>query len=90
VKKLTKLGIECIELPLIEHAPAEDRALLGSTLAAGGWDWVIATSPEGAKVLLEGVCRIQRALTTYTIFAYIVRHVLTTLSIFYQDYLLPP
>jgi len=54
VKKLTKLGIECIELPLIEHAPAEDRALLGSTLAAGGWDWVIATSPEGAKVLLEG------------------------------------
>mmetsp|Transcript_25433 Transcript_25433/g.55287 ORF Transcript_25433/g.55287 Transcript_25433/m.55287 type:complete len:373 (-) Transcript_25433:473-1591(-) len=54
VKRLEEVGIKCIELPLIEHAPGKDRHKLGSTLEAKDFDWVIVTSPEGAKVFVEG------------------------------------
>jgi len=52
--KLTALGLECVELPLIEHAAAADTARLPEVLAERVWDWVIVTSPEGAHVLLDG------------------------------------
>mmetsp|Transcript_32056 Transcript_32056/g.60264 ORF Transcript_32056/g.60264 Transcript_32056/m.60264 type:complete len:338 (-) Transcript_32056:341-1354(-) len=51
--KLRALGLETIELPLIEHTHAEDTARLPETISAGPWDWVIITSPEGAKVFID-------------------------------------
>eukprot|EP00959_Pyramimonas_sp_CCMP1952_P161811 3383496-Pyramimonas_sp.AAC.1 len=63
MKKLEKLGITCIEMPLIEHAHGKDRKKLGSTLKAGKFDWAVVTSPEGAKVFLEGTVSMQRFST---------------------------
>ena len=59
MKKLEKLGIRCIELPLIEHAPGKDRDELGETLKAKNFDWTIVTSPEGAVVFTEGTVAVQ-------------------------------
>lgn len=54
VAALEKLGVSCMELPLIEHAPGPDRDRLPGLLKAGGFDWVAITSPEAAAVYLEG------------------------------------
>uniref|UniRef100_A0A383V9M9 Uroporphyrinogen-III synthase n=1 Tax=Tetradesmus obliquus TaxID=3088 RepID=A0A383V9M9_TETOB len=51
---LSKHSIQCVELPLIEHAPGPDRDRLPGLLQAGAFDWVACTSPESAAVFLEG------------------------------------
>jgi uroporphyrinogen-III synthase len=54
LRALAARGVAALELPLIEHGPGADRALLPSVLSAGGFDWVALTSPEAASVYLEG------------------------------------
>eukprot|EP00882_Tetradesmus_deserticola_P008034 GHRQ01008463.1.p2 GENE.GHRQ01008463.1~~GHRQ01008463.1.p2 ORF type:complete len:238 (+),score=109.28 GHRQ01008463.1:329-1042(+) len=54
IKALSKHGIQCVELPLIEHAPGPDRDQLPGLLQAGAFDWVTCTSPESAAVFVEG------------------------------------
>jgi uroporphyrinogen-III synthase len=50
---LSKHGIQCVELPLIEHTDGPDRGQLPEALQQGGFDWVTVTSPEAASVFLE-------------------------------------
>jgi len=47
-------GVTCVELPLVEAVEGEDVASLPSVLTREKWDWVCITSPEAAKVFLEG------------------------------------
>ncbi|KAK3246908.1 hypothetical protein CYMTET_43579 [Cymbomonas tetramitiformis] len=54
ITELSKLGIESIELPLIEHAHGEDRSQLPRSLREENWEWIVVTSPEAAAVFLEG------------------------------------
>ncbi|KAF8057131.1 hypothetical protein HT031_006140 [Scenedesmus sp. PABB004] len=54
VAALARHGVECVELPLICHAPGPDRDALPGLLQAGGFDWVACTSPESAAVFIEG------------------------------------
>ncbi|GAX79037.1 hypothetical protein CEUSTIGMA_g6477.t1 [Chlamydomonas eustigma] len=50
---LSKLGLQCIELPLIEHSDGPERHLLPAALQSSAYDWVAITSPEAATVFLE-------------------------------------
>jgi len=50
---LSKLGVQCIELPLIEHSEGPDRHLLPKALKSSAYDWVAISSPEAATVFLE-------------------------------------
>jgi len=43
-------GIDCIEMPLIEHCEGEDLGKLAGQLREGGLDYVCVTSPEAARV----------------------------------------
>lgn len=54
MKELGKLDMECIELPLIEHAPGPDRTKLASVLNDIKFEWIAITSPEAAAVFVEG------------------------------------
>lgn len=54
VKALSQRNIQCLELPLIEHAAGPDRDQLPAQLQSGTYDWVAVTSPEAATVFLEG------------------------------------
>ena len=55
MKRLTARGVECVEMPLIETTEGADRAALPEALKdPDGWTWVCITSPEAAKVFLEG------------------------------------
>lgn len=54
VAGLSALGIETIELPLIEHSHGPDRHLLVEALKTQTFQWVAVTSPESATVFLEG------------------------------------
>lgn len=47
-------GVTCVELPLVEAVEGEDVGSLPSVLTREKWDWVCVTSPEAAKVFLEG------------------------------------
>ena len=47
VRRLEELGHEVVECPLIEIEP------LGTPVAVEGYDWVIVTSPNGARELVE-------------------------------------
>jgi uroporphyrinogen-III synthase len=50
---LAKHGLQCVELPLIEHTDGPDRAALPGVLREGAFDWVTITSPEAATVFVE-------------------------------------
>ena len=53
--RLTARGIDCLEMPLIETVNGADRDALPAALNdPEGWTWVCITSPEAAKVFLEG------------------------------------
>ncbi|ACO64884.1 urophorphyrin III synthase [Micromonas commoda] len=53
--RLTARGIDCLEMPLIETINGADRDALPAALNdPEGWTWVCITSPEAAKVFLEG------------------------------------
>ena len=55
MKRLTARGVDCLEMPLIETTVGADRDALPAVISdPAGWDWVCITSPEAAKVFLEG------------------------------------
>ena len=55
MKRLVARGVECVEMPLIETSVGPDRDALPAALNdPSGWTWVCITSPEAAKVFLEG------------------------------------
>ncbi|KAL9232814.1 hypothetical protein vseg_007879 [Gypsophila vaccaria] len=53
INALAKLGIQCLEFPLIEHAPGPDLQKLHTTLKDVHFDWIIITSPEAGLVFLD-------------------------------------
>lgn len=53
IKALAKHGIDCLELPLIQHAQGPDTDRLSSVLNDTVFDWIIITSPEAGSVFLE-------------------------------------
>ncbi|XP_074279294.1 uroporphyrinogen-III synthase, chloroplastic [Silene latifolia] len=53
INALAKHGIQCLEFPLIEHAPGPDLEKLQSTLIEMKFDWIIITSPEAGLVFLD-------------------------------------
>lgn len=54
-QRLEKHGVEVVEMPLIETTVGGDCSELPKALAdPNGWDWVCITSPEAAKVFLQG------------------------------------
>ncbi|KAJ0085473.1 hypothetical protein Patl1_09015 [Pistacia atlantica] len=54
IKALAKHGINCLELPLIQHAPGPDLGRLSSVLSAdAAFNWIIITSPEAGSVFIE-------------------------------------
>ncbi|KAG8632576.1 uroporphyrinogen-III synthase, chloroplastic isoform X3 [Manihot esculenta] len=53
IKALAKLGINCLELPLIQHTQGPDFDRLPSVLSKASFDWIVITSPEAGSVFLE-------------------------------------
>uniref|UniRef100_A0A7N0V2S4 Uroporphyrinogen-III synthase n=1 Tax=Kalanchoe fedtschenkoi TaxID=63787 RepID=A0A7N0V2S4_KALFE len=55
ITALSKHGIQCLELPLIEHKPGPDLDALPSVLSEGttSLDWIVITSPEAGLVFLD-------------------------------------
>ncbi|KAK1433515.1 hypothetical protein QVD17_10426 [Tagetes erecta] len=53
ITALAKHGIDCLELPLIQHTQLPDLDKLVSLLSATSFDWIIITSPEAALVFLQ-------------------------------------
>ncbi|KAH9692614.1 Uroporphyrinogen-III synthase [Citrus sinensis] len=53
IKALAKHRIDCLELPLIQHAQGPDTDRLSSVLNDTIFDWIIITSPEAGSVFLE-------------------------------------
>ncbi|CAM6092923.1 unnamed protein product [Calypogeia fissa] len=54
IKALGAKGVQCLELPLIEHSAGPDLDKLSHTLRDVEFEWIVVTSPEGATVFLEG------------------------------------
>ncbi|KAL8130594.1 hypothetical protein V2J09_019749, partial [Rumex salicifolius] len=53
ISALAKHGINCLEMPLIEHDDGPDLPKLPSVLADTKFDWIIITSPEAASVFVN-------------------------------------
>ncbi|KAJ9559844.1 hypothetical protein OSB04_005004 [Centaurea solstitialis] len=53
IKALAAHGINCLELPLIQHTHLSDMDRLSALLTATTFDWIIITSPEAALVFLD-------------------------------------
>ncbi|KAK9671897.1 hypothetical protein RND81_12G062500 [Saponaria officinalis] len=53
INALAKHGIQCLEFPLIEHAPGPDLHKLHVTLTDVHFDWIIITSPEAGLVFMD-------------------------------------
>ena len=51
---LDKLGIQSLEVPMVETTPGPDVAQLPVVLKSTAFDWVAITSPEAANVFVEG------------------------------------
>ncbi|TXG52360.1 hypothetical protein EZV62_021529 [Acer yangbiense] len=54
INALAKHGVNCLELPLIQHAQGPDLDRLPSILSDTAFDWIVITSPEAGSVFLEG------------------------------------
>ncbi|KAI7736447.1 hypothetical protein M8C21_011842 [Ambrosia artemisiifolia] len=52
-KNVAAHGINCLELPLIQHTQLPDLERLSAQLTATTFDWIIITSPEAALVFLD-------------------------------------
>ncbi|PIN19099.1 Uroporphyrinogen-III synthase [Handroanthus impetiginosus] len=50
---LANHGIDCLELPLIQHSRLPDFDKLSSVLSSTSFDWIIITSPEAGVVFLD-------------------------------------
>ncbi|XP_060199502.1 uroporphyrinogen-III synthase, chloroplastic isoform X2 [Lycium barbarum] len=53
INALARHGIDCLELPLIQHMHLPDLDRLTSILSETSYDWIIITSPEAGKVFLD-------------------------------------
>ncbi|KAK2992305.1 hypothetical protein RJ640_020298 [Escallonia rubra] len=53
INSLAKHGINCLELPLIQHAHLPGLEKLSSVLRDAAFDWIIITSPEAGLVFLD-------------------------------------
>ncbi|KAI3762919.1 hypothetical protein L1987_53361 [Smallanthus sonchifolius] len=53
IKALAAHGINCLELPLIQHTQLPDLERLSALLSATTFDWIIITSSEAALVFLD-------------------------------------
>ncbi|KAG8494169.1 hypothetical protein CXB51_011818 [Gossypium anomalum] len=54
IDALAEHGINCLELPLIQHSQGPDSDRLASVLSAEtAFDWIVITSPEAGSVFLE-------------------------------------
>ncbi|KAK9271018.1 hypothetical protein L1049_026606 [Liquidambar formosana] len=54
VNALAEHGINCLELPLIQHTQGPDLDRLSSVLSADTtFDWIVITSPEAGSVFLD-------------------------------------
>ncbi|GAV69037.1 HEM4 domain-containing protein [Cephalotus follicularis] len=53
INALDKHGINCLELPLIQHMQGPDLDRLSSVLSDTSFDWIVITSPEAGSVFLE-------------------------------------
>src|ERR1700751_991983 len=57
--KLTLLGAEVIELPLLKVTKVIDKQLLADVLLElGGYDWIVFTSANGVRYFFEEFYRI--------------------------------
>ena len=54
MKALHQRGITVLELPLVETAPGPDQERLPGQLEDSTFDWVVLTSPEAARVFVDG------------------------------------
>lgn len=57
---LRQRGAEVLELPAIRTEPVKDEAPVRAaveTLAAGGYDWLVFTSPSGVRIFFEDLIR---------------------------------
>ncbi|KAK8585043.1 hypothetical protein V6N13_138983 [Hibiscus sabdariffa] len=50
---LAEHGINCLELPLVQHTQGPDLDRLTSVLSEITFDWIVITSPEAGSVFLE-------------------------------------
>ncbi|KAL0325636.1 UNVERIFIED_CONTAM: Uroporphyrinogen-III synthase, chloroplastic [Sesamum radiatum] len=46
-------GINCLELPLIQHMQLPELDKLSSVLSSTSFDWIVITSPEAGVVFLD-------------------------------------
>ncbi|KAL9143733.1 hypothetical protein ABFS82_14G253500 [Erythranthe guttata] len=53
INALETRGIDCLELPLIEHNQLPDFHKLSSILSSTSFDWIIITSPEAGVTFLD-------------------------------------
>ncbi|XP_039032984.1 uroporphyrinogen-III synthase, chloroplastic-like isoform X3 [Hibiscus syriacus] len=53
IDALAEHGINCLELPLIQHTQGPDMDRLASVLTETTFDWIVITSPEAGSVFLE-------------------------------------
>lgn len=57
--RLTALGAEVVELPLIHVSKEVDLETLADVLAElGGYDWIVFTSPNGVRYFFEELYRV--------------------------------
>ena len=50
---LDKKGIPCVEVPLVATGPGRHAEHLADTLQSDQFDWIVVTSPEAARVLVD-------------------------------------
>ncbi|KAI3938151.1 hypothetical protein MKW98_018707 [Papaver atlanticum] len=53
INALAKHGINCFELPLIQHTQGPDLDRLTTVLRGTSFDWIVITSPEAGSVFLN-------------------------------------
>ncbi|XP_043711242.1 uroporphyrinogen-III synthase, chloroplastic-like [Telopea speciosissima] len=53
ITALAKHGVNCLELPLIQHTEGPDFDRLSTVLSDTTFDWIVITSPEAGIVFLE-------------------------------------
>ena len=54
MKALQQRGVTVMELPLVETAPGPHQELLPGHLERSSFDWLELTSPEAARVFVDG------------------------------------
>ena len=54
MKALQERGVTVLELPLVKTAPGPDQERLPGQLEGSNFDWVVLTSPEAARVFVDG------------------------------------